>query len=289
MGLSSPNIVVSNTANDIVQLLALTNAVGNELLTTCEWQQATKIYTFTLATTSLTGTTTSGSAVVTGISSTASLAADLWEVSGTGIPTNTSISSVDSSTQVTLSQNATASGSVSLRFTKTKYALPSDWDRPINRTNWDRTNNWELIGPKSAQEWEWMKGGIVATGPRVRYRILGNYFQIWPLQVNTATIAYEYISQYWITATGGTAPTKSSFTADTDTCIFRDRLMIAGIKFKYFSIKGFDSTAFEKEFLIEREKAMAQDKGAPTLSLSPTSSNVLISPANVPDGNVYGQ
>jgi hypothetical protein len=50
---------------------------------------------------------TNGSAIVTGISSTACLKTG-WSVSGTGIPGNTRINSIDSPTQVTLTANATA-------------------------------------------------------------------------------------------------------------------------------------------------------------------------------------
>lgn len=63
-----------------------------------------------------TGTLSSGSPVVTGLSSTAAIAGAL-QVSGAGLPAGTLVQSVDSTTQVTLTQNATASGSASLAFT----------------------------------------------------------------------------------------------------------------------------------------------------------------------------
>ncbi len=57
----------------------------------------------------VTGSTTSGSAVVTGVSSTANLSAgDV--LTGTGIPSGSAIQSVDSGTQITLDANATATG-----------------------------------------------------------------------------------------------------------------------------------------------------------------------------------
>lgn len=63
----------------------------------------------------LTGTLISGSAVVTGLATTANLFAS-QSVRGTGIPDSTTVLSVDSSTQITLSNKATASGSPSLTF-----------------------------------------------------------------------------------------------------------------------------------------------------------------------------
>jgi hypothetical protein len=62
-----------------------------------------------------TGTLTSGSAVVTGLSDT-SLIAGAVGVSGTGLPRRTYVTTVDSSSQITLTSPATASGSVSLTF-----------------------------------------------------------------------------------------------------------------------------------------------------------------------------
>lgn len=63
-----------------------------------------------------TGNITSGSKVITNIPSTAILQVG-WPVSGTGIPSNATISSVDSSTQVTVSASATATtASLSIKF-----------------------------------------------------------------------------------------------------------------------------------------------------------------------------
>ncbi len=67
------------------------------------------------ASTVLTGTLTFGSAVVTGLSSTAALVVGQF-VQGTGVPSDTLVSSIDSPTQVTLTSNAQANGATSLSF-----------------------------------------------------------------------------------------------------------------------------------------------------------------------------
>jgi hypothetical protein len=59
--------------------------------------------------------TTNASAILTGIASTADLNVGMRAV-GTGIPTNATILSIDSGTQVTLTANATATGTVSVEF-----------------------------------------------------------------------------------------------------------------------------------------------------------------------------
>lgn len=62
-----------------------------------------------------TGATTSGSAIVTGLSATSDLFAGM-PVEGVGVPPGTTVLTVDSASQVTLSANATATGGPSLRF-----------------------------------------------------------------------------------------------------------------------------------------------------------------------------
>src|SRR5580765_8303352 len=61
------------------------------------------------------------------------------------------------------------------------YSLPADFARPISQTEWDRVNRWPMIGPESSQQWQWLKSGILSTGPRERFRIVGNNLEVWPV------------------------------------------------------------------------------------------------------------
>ncbi len=67
------------------------------------------------------GTTTSGSAMITGLSQTSDLFAGL-SVAGTGVGTAAVILSIDSASQITLSVNSTASASVTLTLTNSGLA-----------------------------------------------------------------------------------------------------------------------------------------------------------------------
>jgi uncharacterized phiE125 gp8 family phage protein len=67
------------------------------------------------ATSTLTGTLASGSAVVTALASTAALLPGMT-LSGVGVPAGAAVLAVDSATQVTLNAAATASGPASLQF-----------------------------------------------------------------------------------------------------------------------------------------------------------------------------
>lgn len=285
MGLTVPTSVAGNSSADTVQQLALLNAVGYEISRKFDWEALNKEYRFTVSYLSTTGVLTNGSAVITGIPSTSTLAANLWMVSGVGVQQDTYIQSVDSSTQVTLTQAANQSGTQNLTFGKTKYALPSDFDRQINRTHFDKSKHWEMLGPETPQQWQWLKSSYISTGPRIRYRILGGYFQIWPIVATAEYLGFEYVSNAWASSASGTAQT--SFLADTDTCIFPDRLMVLGLKKKYFEIKGFDVTALTRDYEDELAIAKGNDQGAPTLSFAPRVSSILIGWENIPDSQ-YG-
>lgn len=284
MGLAVPTSAVGNTNQDVVQILALLNAVGYELNRKYQWQASSKLNLFQTNYLSTTGTVTSGSAVITGIPDTSTLSAR-YQVTGSGILQNAQIVTVDSATQVTINQQATASGTAqALTFSQTQYAMPSDYDRQIDRTHWDKTQHWQMIGPETAQQWEFLTSGYLSSGPMVRYRIFGSYFQIWPPQGTQHYLGFEYISSYWAATAAGVA--KGSFTVDTDTCIFPDRLMVLGLKHKYFQVKGLGDI-FLEDYKAEESIAYANDAGSQTLAMNPTISQVLISYNNIPDSG-YG-
>ena len=75
---------------------------------------------------------------------------------------------------------------------------------------------------------------------------------------------------------------------DTDTCIFPDALMRALIKLKYFEVKGFDTTAYYRDYTQQRDLAKANDAGSQTLAMNPRPASILIGWENIPDSN-YGQ
>lgn len=287
MGIAVPTAVVGNTNQQVIQLLALTNAVGYEVQREHQWQRMTQEHVFTTEYTETTGDLTSGSTTITNIPSTAGLDST-YQVMGTGINNATNVATVPSGTSVTITQAATASGTgVSLTFGKVKYDFPSDFDRLIDRTDWDKSQHWEMLGPESPQQWQWLKSGYISTGPRVRFRQLDNYFQIWPLISDSHSLGFEYISKYWVIATGGSQPSKESFTVDTDTCIFPDRIMVLGLKRKFLEAKGFDATAVTRDYTMQMDIAKAADAGSATLNYSPRISSVLIGWENIPDSS-YG-
>jgi len=280
LNLSVPTYVAGNQNQDVQQILALMNGAGYDLLKEYDWQALEKEYRFYTNFVNATATSTKGGYVLTNVSDTTGLTTQ-YSITGYNVAQDTYVVSVDSPTQVTMSQEASLSGTNSVLFAQTEYTLPSDFETITDRTHWDKTKHWEMLGPEDAQQWQWLKSGYISTGPRVRWRILGGTFQIWPPMNTQEYLGFEYRSNAW--AESATGVPQQQFINDTDTTFFDSRIMVLYTKLKYFQVKSFDTTALQADYMRYLSIAKANDKGAPNLSFAPNPSKVLIGWANIPD------
>lgn len=280
IGLPSPNGVAGSTDPQVLQLQALLNRVGDTLATERDWQVLASEYRWETVYYTYTGDVTANSTTITNLSSVVGLSTDFM-CSGTGIQQDSFITSVGSTTaEMTIPSTQTATG-ITITFGQAKYAMPSDFARMTDKTQYNKSNRWSIIGPKDAQEWQWLKASYVTTGPRMRFRMMGDKFTLWPMPSATLVLGFEYVSNAWVVSSTGTLKTKA--TVDTDTFRFPDRLLVLGTKLKFFEIKGFDSTAVMQDYVRELDKWKASESGADTLSLAPKYPNLLLTQNNIPD------
>jgi len=283
LNLAISTSVAGNPNTDVQQILALMNGAGYELLKEHDWQALQVQYRFYTQSLTANATTVNGSTTLTFAAGTdLSNVTSQWQLSGYNIPQDTYVVSANNTTKVVvMSQTATGNGTQSVVAAQTAYNLPDDFETITDRTQWDKTKHWEMLGPEDAQQWQWLKSGYISTGPRVRWRILDGQFQIWPIMNTQEYLGWEYRSKGW--ARGVDGAVKNSFTNDTDTTVLDDRIMVLYTKLKYFQIKAFDTTALTQDYQRYLTIAKANDKGAPNLSFAPYPSKVLIGYANIPD------
>jgi hypothetical protein len=283
LNLAVPTYVAGNPSQDVQQILALMNGAGYELLKEYDWQALQVQYRFYTQSLTANATTVNGSYNLTFEAGTDLSNVDSqWQLTGYNIPQDTYVVSANNSTKVVvMSQMASGDGVQSVVCAQTAYDLPADFETITNRTQWDKSKHWEMLGPEDAQQWQWLKSGYISTGPRVRWRILDNQFQIWPVMNTNEYLGWEYRSKGWARSAAGAI--KNSFTVDTDTTVFDDRILVIYTKMKYFQIKNFDTTALSQDYQRYLSIAKANDKGAPNLSFAPYPSKVLIGYANIPD------
>ena len=169
------------------------------------------------------------------------------------------------------------------------YPIPSDVAYFTDQTQWDRTNRWPLLGPKSPQEWAWLKGSLVAPLPRRRFRIVGSgtnqVVKLYPVPDATVTnIVMEYTSSQWVYVPPGTS-NASYIINDTDVVMFDPWLFLKYTKLKFYQLKGFETTAAERDFMTLFLGLTGKDTGADKLSLTPSVTPPFIGVNSVPDGN----
>jgi len=241
-----------------------------------------------------TGDLGANSAVITNVPSTSGILANYFTVQGPSIPQAARVQSVDSATQVTMTMEvADASPQVgsALTFAQDTYPIPGGFDWFQNRTMWDRTNRWELLGPDSPQMDQWHRSGIVATGPRRHFRKIGPYadqFRIWPPPVeivNPLQLVFEYMTLYGVMVHGSNSTFAQYFANDDDQPLLDDQAIIMGIKWMFWEIKGFGSyVTLQNRWVDYVDRLIARDGASKTLSLNKRVDPIFLSPSNVQDG-----
>jgi hypothetical protein len=296
LGLPSLGSIVGNSNVTARQILALANRSGDEIYQAHPWivSQAQHIVEIGDPITT-TGDVTSGSGTITNIPSTAGIVAGSWAVSGNQLQQSTRVLEVIDATTIEVDMYATQTMvGADLIFAQDTFNVPPEFKWFANRTMWDRTNHWELIGPMSPQADQWERSGIVTIGPRRRWRQIGvepTNWRLWPPPTATgeypATMVFEYNSKYW--AADALGVRKEKFTADTDYPVIDAQAIILAVKWRLWAAKGFEYGAMQAESNDYVARLMARDGGAADLTLGiPRGENYLLGPQNIQDGNFPG-
>ncbi len=176
-----------------------------------------------------------------------------------------------------------------LEADKGSYDMPPGWSYFIDQTQWDRTNHWPLLGPKSASEWAWLKGGLLASFPRMRYRVMQNKFEVFPVPASNSEfrLAMEYVTENWVqdTTVDPAFPTQAMVKQDGDVVWYQPWLMVKYTKLKWMQLKNFPSDAAAADFQRMFESLKGKDVGAQVLSMVPQRTPFFIGPWSIPDGN----
>ena len=171
-----------------------------------------------------------------------------------------------------------------------EYPLPDDWAYFVNQTQWDQTNHWPLLGPKSPQEWAWLKGGLLAAAPRMRYRVYQDKFVLFPTPASVSGgsftpfhMSMEYVRSTWVTKAD--ASKASMVSGDSDYIGYQPWMLVKFIKLKFYELKAFDTAGVRADFLRIFQSLTGKDRGAPKLSLAPRFPPLFVGPWSIPDGS----
>lgn len=115
-------------------------------------------------------------------------------------------------------------------------SMPSDFDRFITETFWDRDSNNLLSGPISAVEWNGLKVQTFSSNNK-KFIYRGGDILTQPVFASGVNLAFEYVSNKWADTTAG-GSTKTSMTIDTDVALLDEELITTITKYEWLKGEG---------------------------------------------------
>lgn len=138
--------------------------------------------------------------------------------------------------------------------TTTIFNLPSDFLRPVNDSQFNRSNQWPT-GLISSQHWQALKATTLSSTVRTLYRIVQGRIQFYAAPASGAVIAGDYVSRFWA-KTEGAATADLYEPADSgDSVMYEPNLMVKGLKLKFLLATNQDATAAAEEYRVAFEAA----------------------------------
>lgn len=148
------------------------------------------------------------------------------------------------------------------------YALPADFDRMKDETQWNRTTVNQLGPPVDGRAWQEMKARTATAVFHMPFRVWKNLLYVFPTPTTPETIYYEYVSNRWSQSAISSIPTNSNPIL-TDTIWFDEALVVAGLKLAFARAKSLPTTALlQDEFNQAYEAAAGADVAGGPISIS---------------------
>lgn len=142
---------------------------------------------------------------------------------------------------------------------------PNGFKWILQETIFNRTLRLPLFGPIAASKWQALKA-LPNAGPFYKYRIVRDRLLFNPAGIAGHDCAFEYASSYCVLADDGTTY-KPYPTADSDTFLFPDTVILAGLRWKRKYEKGLEYAEDFRRFEELIANAKSRDGGKPALSM----------------------
>lgn len=138
-----------------------------------------------------------------------------------------------------------------------EYDLPTDFDRIVNNTFWNASQNWAMIGGLTPENWRVLKNSLLTQAETVEYyRIKGNQIIIHRTPSAVENYVYEYISKYIVKSSSDVEQT--GFLADSDNPVIDDYILRLDTTWRWLKNNGrayADEKAIAEKAIAERVKA----------------------------------
>lgn len=160
-------------------------------------------------------------------------------------------------------------------------AVPTDFDRYLNHTMFNRTQGRKIHGPLSNFEWQVDKSSISGLTITEAFRFRGGEILLTPTPTAGESVYYEYITNQWCESDMAVA--QSKILADADVSLIDEELLTKDIIWRFLKAKGLDYSEEFNEFQVELANLRARDGGARIIDAAQEPNEDVF--VNIPDGN----
>lgn len=169
------------------------------------------------------------------------------------------------------------------------FDLPGDFWTFIDQTQWNKNTRLPALGPISDQLWQQIKIRMPKVVLTFLWQIRDNKLWIQTPPSSPQFFSFMYMSQGWCKDADDPDMYKNQATKNGDQILFNAYLMKLLTRAKWLEMKGFDSSAAMRDFLINYDNRKGDEQGANVLSMCSSPGlpyiNVL---TNVPDTGYGG-
>jgi hypothetical protein len=164
----------------------------------------------------------------------------------------------------------------------TMVSIAADFGHFSNNTLWNRTTDRKYYGPITGTEWQRIKA-IVSGGITNYFRIRGGKLLMTPTPTAGEAVNFEYVSKNWVDTSGGSTANADKFTADSQTTVLEEELVVLGVVWRFLKLKGLPYDTQFMEYQTRMMEYSGQDGAKPVLHMAGPSRAILA--LNVPEGN----
>ena len=164
-------------------------------------------------------------------------------------------------------------------------SIATGFGRFSNQTLWNRTTDRRYYGPITAAQWQRILA-VVSGGITNYFRIRGGNLLMHPTPTAGESVKFEYVSKNWVDTSGGTTANADKFTADAQTTVLEEELVVLGVVWRFLKLKGLP---YDQQF-IDYQNRVAEysnhDGASPVLRMAGPSRVILA--LNEPEGSYGG-
>jgi hypothetical protein len=147
------------------------------------------------------------------------------------------------------------------------YSLPSDFRGMVDNSMWNRSTRLPGIGPLSFQQRAALQARLVQIVLNVAFQVQGGLLTFPIVPPSGQTVAFDYRSLSWVQSATSSTPDKDRPTASTDTLLFDEELLVAGLVLRFNENRGYDTVRAQARFDTLLETALGDNAGASIASL----------------------